>query len=125
MNHRRRIFTAIVAMGLVLAACGGEQASPSASGAEPTASAGAAGGTMIFGSAGDPAVIDGALVSDGESLRVVQQIFESLMKIKEGTTEVEPNLAVSATPNDDGTEWTFELQQDVTFQDGTPFNARR
>ena len=62
---------------------------------------------MIFGSAGDPAVIDGALVSDGESLRVVQQIFESLMKIKEGTTEVEPNLAVSATPNDDGTEWTL------------------
>jgi peptide/nickel transport system substrate-binding protein len=124
MNHRRRIFTAVVALGLVLAACGGETGSPSASGGEPSGSeAPAGGGTLIFGSAADPAVIDGALVSDGESLRVVQQVFESLMKIKVGTTEVEPNLATSATPNEDGTEWTFELQQGVTFHDGTPFNA--
>ena len=26
-------------------------------------------------------------------------------------------------PNEDGTEWTFTLRDDVTFHDGEPFNA--
>ena len=52
MNHRRRIFAAIATLGLVLAACGGDAASPSASDAEPSASAGGqAGGTFVFGGA--------------------------------------------------------------------------
>ena len=120
MNQRRSILTALVTLGLVLAACGQQQATSSGS---AVASQGAGGGSMIFAAAGDPTVLDGALVSDGESLRVIGQIFESLMKVQIGTTAVEPNLAISATPSEDKTEWTFELQQGVTFHDGTPFNA--
>jgi peptide/nickel transport system substrate-binding protein len=115
-------------LALVLAACGGaESPSPSADGSQGASSApsagGTAGGTMIFGAPGDPAVLDGALVSDGESLRAIQQMCESLMKLELGTTSVEPNLAVSYEVNDDKTEWTFQLQEGVNFHDGTPFNA--
>ena len=39
----------------------------------------AASDTLVFGTAADPIVLDGALVSDGESLRVIDQIFERLV----------------------------------------------
>ena len=56
---------------------------------------GAEGGTLVFAGAADPVLLDGALVSDGESLRVVTQIFETLVALKPGTTEPEPGLAES------------------------------
>lgn len=34
-----------------------------------------------------------------------------------------PGLATAWSVNDDATEYTFNLRQDVTFHDGTPFNA--
>ena len=37
--------------------------------------------------------------------------------------QYQPQLAVSWTKNDDGTEWTFKLREGVKFSDGTPFNA--
>jgi peptide/nickel transport system substrate-binding protein len=82
-----------------------------------------AGGTLVFAGASDPVVLDGPLVSDGESLRVIDQIFEGLVGLKPGTTQVVPLLATSwkATPN--GLNWAFALRRNVKFQDGTPFNA--
>ena len=40
------------------------------------------------------------------------------------TGEVEPELALSWTPNADATEWTFKLREGVKFHDGTPFSAK-
>ena len=51
------------------------------------------GGTLVFAGASDPVLLDGALVSDGESIRVITQIFETLVALKPGTTEPEPGLA--------------------------------
>ena len=45
---------------------------------------------LVFGTAADPVVLDGALVSDGESLRAIDQIFEGLVTLKPGTTESYP-----------------------------------
>ena len=83
----------------------------------------ATGGTLVFGSAADPVALDGILVSDGESSRVIEQIFETLVDLKPGTTDVEPGLAESWESSTDGTQWTFHLRQGVKFQDGTDFNA--
>ena len=77
----------------------------------------------MFGTAADPVVLDGALVSDGESLRAIDQIFETLVSLKPGTTELEPGLASSWEISEDGLEYTFTLQEGVTFHDGEPFNA--
>ena len=54
-----------------------------------------AGGTLVFAGASDPVVLDGPLVSDGESLRPIDQIFEGLVGLKNGTTQVVPKLALS------------------------------
>lgn len=39
------------------------------------------------------------------------------------TLEIEPWVATEWTVNDDATEYTFDLRDDVTFSDGTPLDA--
>jgi peptide/nickel transport system substrate-binding protein len=119
----------VLLVGLILAlgavGCGGddEEAGGDTTAATTAEEGGAAGGTLVFGTASDPVVLDGALVSDGESLRVIDQIFETLVSLKPGTTELEPALAESWEISDDGLTYTFELRDGVTFHDGEPFNA--
>jgi peptide/nickel transport system substrate-binding protein len=55
-----------------------------------TATAGAAiraqqAGTLVFAGPADPTYLDPAIVSDGESFRVTEQMFEGLVKLKPGT----------------------------------------
>ena len=80
--------------------------------------------TLVFGAASDPANLDGALVSDGESLRVITQLFEGLVALKPGTTKVAPHLATSWKSSKKGKTWTFNLRSGVKFHDGTAFNAK-
>ena len=82
-----------------------------------------AGGTLVFAGASDPVVLDGPLVSDGESLRAIDQIFEGLVGLKPGTTQVVPLLATSWKASPNGLNWAFALRRNVKFQDGTTFNA--
>src|SRR5579872_7466914 len=79
---------------------------------------------LVFAATSDPVIIDGPLVSDGESLRVVDQIFQGLVGLKPGTTNVVPLLATSWTASKNGLAWTFNLRTGVKFSDGTPFNAK-
>src|SRR5215212_829133 len=81
------------------------------------------GGTMVFGAAGDPAMMDPAFGSDGETFRPARQIFEGLLTNKPGTTELAPSLAKDWAVSEDGLEYTFNLQEGVKFHDGTDFNA--
>lgn len=53
---------------------------------------------------------------------VISAIEERLFDMDEKGKPV-PELALSATPSQDGTSWTIELRQGVFFHDGTPFNA--
>jgi peptide/nickel transport system substrate-binding protein len=79
--------------------------------------------TLVFGASADPVILDGPLVSDGESLRPISLIFQGLVSLKPGTTIVEPQLATSWSTSKNGLAWTFNLRSGVKFQDGTPFNA--
>ena len=79
--------------------------------------------TLVFASSADPVALDGALISDGESGRVVIQIYEGLVGLKPGTTTVVPSLALSWKSSAAGKAWTFNLRKNVKFSDGTPFNA--
>jgi peptide/nickel transport system substrate-binding protein len=82
-----------------------------------------AGGTLVFAGAADPTYLDPALVSDGESFRVTEQIFEGLVSIKPGTTSIRPALATRWTLSKNGKTYTFFLRHGVKFHDGTRFNA--
>ena len=121
MNQRRSSFAVFVALGLVLAACGGTQtsASPSAD-----ASAGEPGGTLVFAGARLAASLDPALTSDGESFRILRQVYETLVDLAPGSTnELAPSLAETWECEPQETTCTFHLRAGVTFHDGTPLNA--
>lgn len=81
------------------------------------------GGTLTFGAAGAPDLFDPFYASDGETFRVSRQMFEGLVGFAPGTTDLAPELATDWESSEDGLTWTFNLAQDVTFHDGTEFNA--
>ena len=89
----------VAILALAATGCGGDEET---TGGTETGGGGQQGGTLVFGTAADPVVLDGALVSDGESLRVIDQIFETLVSLKPGTTELEPGLAQSWELSNDG-----------------------
>jgi len=78
---------------------------------------------MTFGAAGAPSLFDPFYASDGETFRVTRQIFEGLVGIEPGTSNLEPELATGWESSDAGRTWTFTLQEGVRFHDGTEFNA--
>lgn len=81
------------------------------------------GGTFLFGRGGDSVGLDPALEEDGESFKVCDNIYDTLIHYKDGSTEIEPGLATKWESSEDGLSWTFSLRKGVTFHDGTPFNS--
>jgi peptide/nickel transport system substrate-binding protein len=78
---------------------------------------------FIFGAQGEPVCLDPAIITDGISAKVTNQIYEGLVKFDGSTTNVIPSLAESWTTSDDGLVWKFKLHEGVKFHDGTDFNA--
>ncbi len=97
-----------VAAGIVLAACG-------PGGGEPD--------TFVFARGSDAQRLDPADVDDGESVNVLAQICEGLVRFRSGTVAVEPALAEEYSVSEDGLTYTFRLREGVTFHDGTPLDA--
>jgi len=76
--------------------------------------------TLVFAISVDVDQLDPGSTSVSQ---VVNNIFESLVKFKAGTTSIEPCLATSWEISADGKEITFHLRKGVKFHDGTDFNA--
>ena len=79
--------------------------------------------TFVWMQNAEPISLYCADESDGETLRACEQITESLLAYEIGGTSVKPALAESYDVNEDGTVWTFNLRQGVTFSDGSEFDA--
>lgn len=105
----------VLALSTALAACGGDKKeSGTESGKDKT---------LVFGRGADSVKLDPSAVTDGESLGVAKNIFETLINFGEQSTELVPGLATKWDTSDDGLTYTFELEKGVKFQDGTDFNA--
>jgi peptide/nickel transport system substrate-binding protein len=112
--------------GAMLAACGapaGQGGSGTA--AEPTTAAAAAvGGALVVGLVAEPTSMDPAHPTDNNTIsRVHPNVYETLVKFKQGSYEVEPLVAESFTVSDDNLTYTFKIRPNMTFHDGTPLNA--
>jgi peptide/nickel transport system substrate-binding protein len=79
--------------------------------------------TLVFGRGGDSVGLDPALETDGESFKVCDNIYETLVTFKPENTEVVPGLAESWTVSGDRKTYTFKLRKGVKFHDGTEFQA--
>ena len=61
--------------------------------------------------------------TDGETLRICEQMTESLYAYKIGATEAIPSLATGCEANADATVWTCTLREGVKFHNGANLDA--
>ncbi|MEG6616542.1 ABC transporter substrate-binding protein [Peptococcaceae bacterium 1198_IL3148] len=108
------VVLAVAMLALLLVGCGGGEKATSDEAKDKV---------FVFAQGADPRGLDPAFVDDGESAKIMVNVYDNLVRYKEGSTEIEPALAESWESNEDKTEWTFHLRQGVKFHDGTPFNA--
>ena len=106
----------------VLAACG---SSSSSSSTASSASSGTpkAGGTLRVAISAPAAAVDPLTVSDAGGLCMLNQTGEFLVFDSNLKLALQPMLALSWTPNKDGSVWTFKLRQGVTFHNGAAMTA--
>jgi peptide/nickel transport system substrate-binding protein len=62
-------------------------------------------------------------VTSLNDFRILVNIYEGLVRFRDGTLEPEPALAHRWEISDDGRRYTFHLRKDVRFHDGTDFDA--
>ncbi len=79
--------------------------------------------TLVYGRGGDSTSLDPISTTEGETFKVTENIFETLLEYGDQDTTVNPGLAEKWTVSDDGLSYTFNLRQGVKFHDGTDFNA--
>ncbi len=80
-------------------------------------------GTLVFASVGQPVSLEPGNITDGNSIYVQQQIYDRLVHVESGKTDLVPGLATEWNASEDGLIWTFKLRSGVKFHDNTPFNA--
>lgn len=139
---KNKLFIILLAVTLVLSACGGQAgttateaqstatsvpvATEAPASAEPQATSG-----PIIGGSGEviPAefsiskdiLLDPALASDVDSKLVSNYLYEGLLQVVDSKMNLA--LAQSFTRSEDGLDYIFELRPGVKFHDGSDFNA--
>jgi ABC-type transport system substrate-binding protein len=114
--------TALVALVLATAGCGGEEQGTAGAPAPPPG----AGGELRWALAERPENLDPLLAETQADQLVSRQIHEPLVEELSGPfgdTRRVPGLALSAQPSSDATVWRVRLRQGVRFQDGVTFDA--
>ena len=81
--------------------------------------------TYVRETIGNPDYLDPATNYESYGSGVMENVYEGLMGWEYMSMSTTPKtlLAESYTVSSDGLEYTFVLQEGVTFHDGTPFNA--
>ncbi|MFN8591791.1 MAG: ABC transporter substrate-binding protein [Thermomicrobiales bacterium] len=84
--------------------------------------AAASGGRVIYGYGAEAVKLDPGDAIDRPSFDVMQNIYDGLVELDQQGA-IQPALATEWSISDDNLTWTFTLRDDVTFHDGTDFNA--
>jgi peptide/nickel transport system substrate-binding protein len=107
-------------LSFLVSACGGDEEG-TGTGTEQRAEV-RPGGTLRTGIIAPAGELDPITVADEGGLAVLGQSGE-YMTWSDEKLELQPRLAESWEPNDDGSVWTFKVRQGVTFHDGRPLTA--
>lgn len=124
---RRRGFaaasTALITL-LIASGCASDTGSAGGAAGSTTGASAAAdgepvsGGELVFDHDTDPSCIDPQQAANW-SLDIGRNIADSLLAQVPGSTEFQPWLASAYEANEEGTEFTFTIRDDITFSDGT------
>lgn len=114
----RRLIRPVFGAAIILAACA---FLPGCSSRPTSGKSGAAGNVLTYALQNKPTTLDPALVEDGDTIDMIQQIFESVVKWDENN-QVVPNIAEKWDISPDGKVYTFHLKDNVFFHD--PFKRK-
>ena len=78
---------------------------------------------LVVGQIAEPKSLDPATVTAVNDFRILMNLYDGLVRYKDGALEVEPSLATDWQISDDGLVYTFNLRSGVKFHDGSAFNA--
>lgn len=118
-QRRNRLF-AVATLAIAATALSGCAVQVNAS--APASSVPVSGGTIQFATDREPTCLDPAVGGDQPQSLIARAFLDSLTHQKSGGS-VEPWLAKSWDVSADGLSYTFHLRDDVTFSDGTAFDA--
>ncbi len=82
--------------------------------------------TLVIAINGEPGSMDPAQVggaTGGSNFRIMMHTFASLYELGQADGAIDPYLAHSFSVSEDGTEWTFHLNEGLTCHDGEPLTA--
>jgi peptide/nickel transport system substrate-binding protein/oligopeptide transport system substrate-binding protein len=114
----------LLVAGLMVSMVAGCAPSGDTGGGEEPADEPKPGGEMSF-YIGEPAYLDPYNAQESEGMQVTQVLFDSLTDLDViDPTKIVPSAAESWEPNEDATVWTFRLNPDGKFSDGTPVTAQ-
>lgn len=124
--RRRASLALAAAAALTLAGCtaGSAGGSGGSSGATPDGDAPATGGTLTVANSFVVKSLDPAQVYEATGAMAVHAMYDTLVTFEgSDVSEPQPLLAESWESNEDATEFTFTLRDDVTFSDGSELTA--
>ncbi|MCD2185422.1 ABC transporter substrate-binding protein [Rhizobium sp. GN54] len=78
---------------------------------------------LVVGQIAEPQSLDPHTVTATNDFRILVNLYDGLVRFKDGTLEVEPALAQSWEVSDDGKTYRFKLREGVKFHDGSDFDA--
>ncbi|MBW3657284.1 MAG: ABC transporter substrate-binding protein [Actinobacteria bacterium] len=126
------VFALVAALALVAGACRDREVArpgerptasePTATGPDLGAPVETGGGSLRFALGADPAAIDPRFLADPEGRIVADAVFDSLVRL-DGDLRPRPAAARSWEVNEDATEFTFTLDPEGRFHDGSPVMA--
>jgi peptide/nickel transport system substrate-binding protein len=121
-SRRLRLFAALGALALVIAACGGTGSSSSSS---SKTSSGSGSTTLRTAFVADMQVPDPDIFYETEGNQVVMSTYEGLVRYKQNppSNQIEGLLATSWVKSPDGLKYTFKLHPNVKFFDGTALDS--
>lgn len=126
----KAVGAAAIAGALAVAGCGGGNGDSSSGGSSAGTSTGASGGG---GAATGTLVVDQSFVDRGvdparqftpTNNMLVHAMYDTLVRFEPGRTDPVAGLAESWRGTDDATSYTFTLDPDAVFSDGTPVTSR-
>ncbi|WP_124067494.1 peptide ABC transporter substrate-binding protein [Clostridium sp. E02] len=126
------VLAAVMASGMILTACGGNQSTKTETTASGTTAANGETAAPAEGTntgldlavqiGPDPETIDPGLNSAVDGANVVVQAFETLL-IVDKENKIVPGQAESFDVSEDGLTYTFHLRDGLKWSDGTPLTA--
>ncbi len=109
-------FAALLALGLITAACGSGERETDIAARE---------GIILIGNGGEPQTLDPHIATGNPERKILGELLEGLVNFDPSNLEVfQPGVAESWESNEGLTLWTFHLREDARFSNGDPVTAQ-